>query len=82
MTFGASSSWGDEGSSMHPSELCHSLQQHHIRVKTEKPSANASVEKSFKKDPTPQGMRHLSHSKCLPPAFISLGFSLKRRSEK
>lgn len=60
MTFGASSSWGDEGSSMHPSELCHSLQQHHIRVKTEKPSANASVEKSFKKDPTPQGMRHLS----------------------
>lgn len=48
MTFGDSSSWKDEGSSMRASQLCQSLQQHHILVKNEKPSANTSVEKSFK----------------------------------
>lgn len=48
MTFGDSSSWKDEGSSKRASQLCQSLQQHHISVKNEKPYANASVEKSFK----------------------------------
>lgn len=33
---------------MRASQLCQSLQQHHILVKNEKPSANTSVEKSFK----------------------------------
>lgn len=48
MTFSDSSSWKDEGSSMRASQLRQSLQQHHILVKNEKPSANTSVEKSFK----------------------------------
>lgn len=48
MTLGDSSSWKDEGSSVRASQLCQSLQQHHILVKNEKPSANASVEKRFK----------------------------------
>lgn len=49
MTFGDSSSWKDEGSSMRASQLCQSCEQScDILVKNEKPSANTSVEKSFK----------------------------------
>lgn len=78
MTFGDSNSWRDEGSSMHASELCQSLQQHHILVENEKPSANARVEKSFKtdfkNDPTPQALSVQVPNTC----FCQFGLFLEK----
>lgn len=58
MTVVDSSSWRDEGSSMQASELCQSLQQHHILVENKKPLCNYQCGKKLQNCPAKEIQLH------------------------